>query len=970
MLNHPIPQQPTISLAGEWEFRLDGETAWRTISVPGCWEQLGVRKDLAGPAWYRTTVHIPAEWAGRRIWLRFGGVSYHCEIFVNGQPVGEHTGLWDAFSVEMTSATAPGSDAEITLRVEKPAGLSAGPDSARLPGRFPVRETLAGFLPYVWGHMFGGVWQDAELIATGQTVFEDIRIQSGADGHVMIEAITSAPAEITLELRDPDGKLLNTTITHSGDDEGPKTNDDNSLRRSSSVLRQIIEIAIPYPNPWSPHAPALYSARLAIADGDERTQHFGLRSLRADGATILLNEQPIYPRMVLSWGWYPEALHSNPGPARVRADFARLKQLGYNGVKLCLWFPPQYYFDLADELGMLLWVELPMWIPQPSASFRAQTPIEYERLMRLARNHPSVIIYTLGCELSRVVDAELLAPLYALVKRHAGDPSSSSGQVALVRDNSGSGEAYGGLLNEYAEFYDHHFYSDLHYFRGLLDYFAPRGRTPQPWLFGEFCDYDAFRDPQRLQIADCRLQIEEEETNLQSTICNLQFPWWMLDDPDINPQGARWTYEMIAHEPRLRANGLWERGAELERISERQGFWHRKYTLELVRLYLEISGYVVSGEADTPITSAGMWDHADRLKFDPAAFRGCNADLVVLVSWDRRREWLAGGDRAAPWDTWSYAAGTVIRPHLIASHYGLARGPAQVRWNVAFLGDLPFAYGQAETPFELAPGNLRELTVAEFTAPQVAAPRQAVLTAEVSIGAEHTQNSWPLWFFPHTEWSSARDIALYDPVGRLGDLGRIAGVDQRPLTNDHQSVWSVVGPFGAAVPELVEGQSRRRSSVVVIATIWAPELYDFIERGGRALLLQSGDGPPGPLPTRAMPFWREATRLAAPHPAWGDFPLDDALAMQLFGCATEHALDMRAFAGDWRPILRRLDTRTAELFEYALEMRIGNGTAIVSTLRFEGGQGAQPLGIARNTAAAYLLWCWMSYLQSLERSNV
>src|SRR5262245_53847992 len=73
-----------------------------------------------------------------------------------------------------------------------------------------------------------------------------------------------------------------------------------------------------------------------------------------------LNERPIYPRMALSWGWYPEALHSNPGPERVRADFARLKQLGYNGVKLCLWFPPQYYFDLADELGMLLWVELPI----------------------------------------------------------------------------------------------------------------------------------------------------------------------------------------------------------------------------------------------------------------------------------------------------------------------------------------------------------------------------------------------------------------------------------------------------------------------------------------------------------------------------------------------------------------------------------------------------------------------------------
>jgi hypothetical protein len=76
--------------------------------------------------------------------------------------------------------------------------------------------------------------------------------------------------------------------------------------------------------PWSPATPALYEARLRVADGDERVLRFGLRSLRADGTTLLLNERPIYPRMALSWGWYPQALHSNPGPERVRADFERL----------------------------------------------------------------------------------------------------------------------------------------------------------------------------------------------------------------------------------------------------------------------------------------------------------------------------------------------------------------------------------------------------------------------------------------------------------------------------------------------------------------------------------------------------------------------------------------------------------------------------------------------------------------------
>jgi hypothetical protein len=609
---------------------------------------------------------------------------------------------------------------------------------------------------------------------------------------------------------------------------------------------------------------------------------------------------------------------------------------------LCLWFPPSYYFDLADELGMLLWVELPMWIPQPSAFFRSQTPIEYERLMRQARAHPAVILYTLGCELNQAVDAALLAPLYASVKAHAGD--------ALVRDNSGSGEAYGGLLNEFAEFYDYHFYADLQHLRGLLDHFAPRWRPEQPWVFGEFCDYDTFR----LQNVDYRLQIEAP--NLQSTIYNLQSPpWWTLDDPEQNPQGARWAYEVVKHEARLRANGLFERAAELERISELQGLLHRKHTLELVRLYREVSAYVVTGEADTPISSAGMWDATDRLKFAPAAFRAFNADLVLLLGWDRRREWVSGGDRAAAWDTWSYPSGATMRPHLVASHYGSASASAHVAWAAALPDAPPFASGEFETAFALAPGSLRELGVAEFVAPHVEQPHQVTLAANVRIGDEHSANEWPLWLFPRHVWRTAREITLLDPSGRLRDLpGMAPGVDQGRKTNDEHEMLSsfVVRPWS-----------------VVIATAWTPELRAWVERGGRALLLQAAHGPPGPLPTVELPFWREAIRLAAPHPAWRDFPLDDVMGMQFFGCATDCALDLSAFEHPWSPIFRRLDARTMLLHEYAAELTWGTGCLIVTTLRFEGSQGAQPLGISRNTAAAYLLWCWAKYLQGLRAED-
>ncbi len=287
---------------------------------------------------------------------------------MGGRAVGEHTGLWDAFTVEITDAVVAGQTAELLLKVEKPAGPERGPSSASAPGRFPLRETLAGFLPYVWGHIFGGIWQDVALVATGPVVFGDVHARGAADGQLSIEAELSGPGELALTILDPDAQIVFETT----DDRRPTTDETPQTKVKTQNSNIRFDVQLPDPQPWSPAHPALYTARLRLADGDERTVRFGLRSLDVDGTTIRLNQRPIYPRMALSWGWYPNVLHSNPGPERVRADMLRLKSLGYNGIKLCLWFPPQYYFDLADELGMLLWVELPAWLPNPPRSFASR----------------------------------------------------------------------------------------------------------------------------------------------------------------------------------------------------------------------------------------------------------------------------------------------------------------------------------------------------------------------------------------------------------------------------------------------------------------------------------------------------------------------------------------------------------------------------------------------------------------------
>ena len=946
------------SLSGQWSYRFD-EGDWAVIQVPGCWETASGVKNFAGPVWYRTELRLPELAPGAKAWLEFDGVSYACEVFLDGVLIGAHIGIWDRFQLPLPEASA-GKTAELLLRIEKPASLVAGPDSASVGGKYALRNTLSGFLPYVWGHIFGGIWQDVRVVSAGPGVIENLRVRGSADGHVRLELRCDQAVPLEIEIVDPHGHVVVAqTLSADGgciqaDEISAQSHQGSSLAHGKASTPEVpaalarmalqqprtyaiqCELDIPNPRCWFPDHPALYTLRLRTP-GDSYEQRFGLRDLRAQGTDVLLNGQLIYPRLALSWGWYADVLHSNPGAVRIREDFRKLKALGYNGVKLCLWVPPAEYFDIADELGMLLWLELPMWLPKPNTHFLRQLMPEYTAIVRQTCDHPALILYSLGCELDHTIGPELLEPLYAMTRAQAGD--------VLVRDNSGSGEAYGGLLHEFADYYDYHFYSDIHHFRHLLDHFTPRWRAVQPWVFGEFCDLDTFRGGrQTIKQADSPAGDagSAAQTGARLGVGAIQEAWWYSADGHINPQGARWQFDLPMHEQRLRKNGLWERAEELEQISYRHALLHRKWTIETVRSYREIGGYVITGEVDTPISTAGMWDDYGRLKFDAQAFRAFNNDTVLCVGWDKRRDWVHGGDRAAYWDTWSYTSGTQVRAHLILSHYGVP-GPVLVRWSVECEGSPPFSTGERQTSFSIGSGELREVALAEFMVPVIKKPQRAVLRAEWAIGEQHGQNSWELYFFPEHAWSDIAPL-IYDPLGILKGLDKIA-----PTAIDVTGI-----------------KPKLRHSIPLITTLWTAEVASFVRSGGRAVLLQRADGPPGPLAVARMPFWREALRVAEPHAAWGDFPHAGWADLAFYGCATDAALKTDDWRGQQRPILRRIDVRTMDVHEYAVELQQEAGRLIVSTLLFQGGQGDQPAGIARNTAAAYLLSCWVRYLAQVR----
>ncbi|MBC7811266.1 MAG: hypothetical protein H7175_08970 [Burkholderiales bacterium] len=887
-------QSETLSLNGEWQFSLGDQSG--PINVPGVWETQGFRDDLEGLAIYRRSFDVPDNWQDARIFLRFGAVSYYIEAFVNGQPVGTHEGLWTAFEFDVTDALHFGQPNDIELRVIKP-GIDGD--------RFPYRDVLVGFIPYV-SITFGGIWQSVELVAIRDLTWQNFHIAADwATGQVHLEA-NVAPLK-SRHLR---------AITEIIDQHG------NVVTKAESVLTNdgafSLTLSIENRAEWKPDSPTMYSVSLTLYDEDHNrlitglSRYFGFRKLSADGDQLLFNGQPVNLRGILSWGWDPATLAPIPTDDEVRHEFKRIRALGFNMVKLCLFVPTRNVFDIADVEGMFLWLELPMWYQRMNDHLREQSVIEYTDILAAVHHHPSIIIYSLGCELgAEMADASLLETLNNLARGAVTD--------ALVCDNSGSGEAYKGLSFDYADFNDYHFYCDLHYFVSLVDHFRRDWREPRPWIFGEFCDCDDFRDVDEINAAN-----------------GGQRPAWR----EMMGAGAtleRWAG--IEQEQRMAALNLPFSSQQLVDISHRQSFVMRKTVLEYVRSRSGMGGYVITGLRDTPISTSGVFDDLGRAKYDADAFRAFNADSVLILEQGRSRVWQNGGDRPSPADRFNHISGGDVRFRVVLSHIGAPLTDQTLHWQLRMPDGSIHVEGEQRLSKPILPGNPSEIGVIEFAMLDTTTPMQCTLLVE--LGAV-TSNAWPLWVYPQlATWT--QPVSIYNPSGNLSWLEGF--VPMNWLLN----------------PTRLEGLSP-----ILITSVIDAVVIDYAKHGGRVMALQSGKDS---IATSPVPFWRESIKLLYDHSILNNFPHDGYADLQFYHLATDHALDTAAIRSKWteitdvKPIIRRLDARLFTTLDYLIGLQVGNGKIIASTLRFRGGAGDQVNGLQNNVAGAYLLRQMLDYLQ-------
>lgn len=884
------------SLNGIWQCTLpNGNT--KDVAVPGCAEQVWEDWGTAGPFDFETTFEYQGGGAAR---LRFGAVSYACEVFLNDERLGAHEGMWDAFVLDCGKALRQGEN-RLRVRVVKP-GYQAG-------DAYPLRAVLSGFLPDVLT-TFAGPWDSVSLL-TARNLFVYAHHGAGdcaSSGRVMaeVEALEACEARLSL------------TVSGPGLEEEVRA--DSVVRLQPGRQQVSVVFQVPGAVPWSPANPALYHYRLVIAlPGDDLTAEgrLGFRSFTAQGKQLLLNGQPFYLRGILHWGYDDETILPNADENAIRRELLLMKAHGFNAVKHCLYIPRQRYFELMDELGLMAWVELPLWLPEASPGLEERIRREYPRILDSLKGHPSLALLSLGCELDESVQPGLLEEMYELARQETGIP---------VRDNSGSGECYGGLAVDFADYYDYHFYAELPHLEQLVEHFTPAWRKARPWIFGEFCDSDTLRDLKEVRQGKGKKALP-----------------WESGDKARNPvSGLKPDFYLTRHDQRMVEHGLRDNWERLRALSLDHSLTHRKVTLELTRSFPEICGYNITSIRDVPIATSGLLDDLGQAKFNPEVFRRFNGDAVLLQAWDLTRTWV-GADRVLPAERYNFPGGSLYSVRILLSNYtGGDLSGCQMRYCLTGKGET-LQEGRMDSLPPLPHAQVSEVARLSLPLPVVTQPATLLLRVWLTRdGAFVAENEFPVFVYPPVELDAR--LTVYDPAGTLKGLTRRSRLALARSAADF--------PDPAAQAVLVSG-------------VLDGDVLRHGKAGGKLVLLAPGGGG---LPALQLPMWREGMLWPdEQHPILDgirkECPYED---LRYYSMTADTAMDSQALpalgATAITPVIRRVDCRQWTLADYLCTFRLGAGRCAATTLRLGGGLGKTPAYAAQNPFAATLLNAMAAYL--------
>ncbi|WP_026559821.1 glycoside hydrolase family 2 [Bacillus sp. J37] len=404
MINNSIPREEYprpqfertewLTLNGEWNFKFDKENKgekekWykkfetdKKIMVPFTYETKasGIEEEEFCPhIWYQKKITVPSEFEGKEIILHFQAADYKTKLWVNGKFVGERKGGQIAFSFKITDYLEGTNELDIVVKNEdsqscfQPRGKQRWLDQSY----------------ECWYVQTTGIWQTVWLEFLNEAHIHAVKITPDIDTE-SVEFVYEVGGNIDSSY------VLKTSISFKG---LPIKTFDQVVSRPNQTIKTNIASEFHHWRVvhWSPQSPNLYDVTFTLLKNGEVIDlvksYFGMRKISIENGNVMLNNIPIYQKLILDQGYWEESHLTPPSDEAILEDIEKTFAMGFNGVRKHMKVEDQRFLYWADKKGLLVWSEMAATYEFSDEAVQNFTE-EWMEVVKQHYNHPSIIVWT------------------------------------------------------------------------------------------------------------------------------------------------------------------------------------------------------------------------------------------------------------------------------------------------------------------------------------------------------------------------------------------------------------------------------------------------------------------------------------------------------------------------------------------------------------------------------------------------
>jgi len=396
-----------LSLDGEWQYLTDpGDqgirngyaapdadvSGWQRMPVPSQWYVQGL--DYHGVVWFRREFDVPRSFPGSVLVLRFGGVDYDARVWVSGQFVGRHVGAFSSFELDATAAIRRGARNTIVVRVDSPVDPGTRAHKTLIKGN--SMDDIA--MPYNQEGSQGGIFRPVTLAGRGDVGLADAWTES-----TVSKGLGRARVTVHAGLAPTGGSAGEVAVTcrltePPGGPGGPRVFNARRTLALTGPATVDLSMELEHPRlwyPWEQGRPELHTLEIEVHRGkellDRHVSHVGVRevSFNAGESCLYINHHRVLVRGMLNDDVHWMSMMDRSG---YRQRIMLQRDANLNLIRMVGHQSSPDMYDLCDELGMLIWQEMPLqWQYSTTQPVRDDIMRVVTETVTQCRPHASVV---------------------------------------------------------------------------------------------------------------------------------------------------------------------------------------------------------------------------------------------------------------------------------------------------------------------------------------------------------------------------------------------------------------------------------------------------------------------------------------------------------------------------------------------------------------------------------------------------